>query len=78
MNREDIHREIDLARDKADIKWGERSLHLIADTNPFFALGILTEEVGEVARGLIERDIENAKAELIDVLQVATAWLEAL
>lgn len=39
---------------------------------------ILVEEVGEVARALLERDPESLKAELVDVAAVAVRWLEIL
>lgn len=42
------------------------------------ALTILVEEVGEVARALQEKDVENLKDELIQVAAVAVAWVEGI
>lgn len=42
---------------------------------PLFWHAILSEEVGEVARGILEGDHENVKEELIQVAAVAIAWL---
>lgn len=39
-------------------------------------IAILTEEVGEVARALLEVDPENLRDELIQVAAVAVRWLE--
>lgn len=41
-------------------------------------VAVLTEEVGEVARAVLEHDEEQLRAELIQVAAVAVAWLEAL
>lgn len=40
------------------------------------ALGVLTEEVGEVARAINEGDLSNLEVELIQVAAVASAWVE--
>lgn len=40
-------------------------------------LTILTEEVGEVARAVLNGDIANLHEELVQVAAVAVAWLEA-
>jgi hypothetical protein len=37
---------------------------------------VLSEEVGEIARAVLDRDDENLKTELIQVMAVAAAWLE--
>lgn len=42
-------------------------------------LAVLTEEVGEVARGLLDRAaLLDLKAELVQVAAVAVAWVEAI
>lgn len=42
-------------------------------------LAVLTEEVGEVAHGLLERAaLSDLKAELVQVAAVAVAWAEAI
>lgn len=57
-------------RDRQDAKWGNE--HLVAD--PHRWLPILTEEVGEVARDIMEGN--NVKKELTQVAAVAIGWLE--
>lgn len=52
-----------------------------APSNParvaaFEMLGILTEEVGEVARAIIERDDAGLTLELVQIAAVVVAWLE--
>jgi len=39
---------------------------------------ILAEEVGEVARAVLEHDRANLEDELYDVAQVVVAWLETI
>jgi NTP pyrophosphatase (non-canonical NTP hydrolase) len=41
-------------------------------------LAALTEEVGEVARAVHDGDVENLRAELVQVAGVALAWSVAL
>lgn len=43
-----------------------------------YKLPILTEEVGEVAKAICEKDADQLQTELIQVAAVAVAWLEAL
>lgn len=80
MKREDIFDGIDVARDVADAKWGSKSIPNRMDEQGYrYALAtILMEEVGEVARAILERDDENLADELFDVCQVAVAALEGL
>ena len=62
-------------RDRQDIKWGkatERNL----DKKTW--LTILTEEVGEVAESILERDDANYPVELVQVAAVCVAALEDL
>lgn len=40
-------------------------------------LTILVEEVGEVARAVLEKDLLNLEVELVQVAAVAVAWVEA-
>lgn len=69
---------VQLARYQADQKWGRATgsegpwLE-----NPGLGLTILMEEVGEIARAILERDTESVERELYDVAQVAVAWLES-
>lgn len=78
MRRDEIFAKINEARDRADEKHGPSTIPMVANQNPYFVNAILGEEVGEVARALLERDAQNLRDELVDVLQVCTAWLEAL
>jgi NTP pyrophosphatase (non-canonical NTP hydrolase) len=53
------------------------------ETSDFFALAILLEEVGEVARATLGRhgkvcDGQELESELIQVAAVTVAWLEKL
>jgi len=41
-------------------------------------LAVLLEEVGEVARALLERDRASLRVELTQVAAVSVAWLESL
>ena len=70
-------REIMRAREKADVKHGENSIEQLAADSPRW-LSILVEEVGEVAHELTYDATGSLRAELIDVLSVASAWLAAL
>lgn len=46
--------------------------------DPLLALAVLAEEFGEVARAVVEQDLEQAETELIQVAAVAVAWVEGL
>ncbi len=59
-------------RKAQDARWGPQTGN--ADT---VWMTILTEEVGEVAKAVLEREWE-LQDELIQVAAVAVAWLEAL
>jgi NTP pyrophosphatase (non-canonical NTP hydrolase) len=76
MNRVEVFNRVNLHREVMDRKWGDKSI--VAISQPHFVTTLLTEEVGEVARAVLEEDKENLKAELLDVIQIACAWLEAL
>lgn len=78
MNRLEVFNRINLAREAMDKRWGTGSIDKMAVEKPYLVVAILTEEVGEVARACLEKDGDNLKAELLDVLQICTAWLEAL
>lgn len=69
--------EVMRAREKADAKHGANSIEQIPADSPLW-LSILTEEVGEVAHELTYDATGSLRAELIDVLSVASAWLAAL
>jgi NTP pyrophosphatase (non-canonical NTP hydrolase) len=57
-------------RERQARKWGEQDHH------DLYWLGILTEEVGEAAKALIENDQPAAEAELVQCAAVLVAWLE--
>lgn len=56
-------------------KWGK--LHHSKD-NHFVAMSVLSEEVGEVARAILEKDLKNLEEELIQVAAVCVKWLQSL
>lgn len=58
-------------RVRQQAKWGEQN------HNAPMWYGILGEEVGEVARGFLEYDMENYREELVQVAAVAVAAVEA-
>ncbi len=62
-----IHEE----RQRQDREWGEQN------HDDLYWLGILTEEVGELAKAIIEGDCHGAK-ELVEVAAVAVQWLDAI
>lgn len=62
-------------RNRQDKKHGEGSMRRCTDN---IRLAIVTEEVGEVARAIIEGDGENLREELVQVAACAVAWLEAI
>lgn len=62
-------------RQRQDAAWGPADRRGYA---PETWLAVLTEEVGEVARAILERKPSDAAAELIQVAAVAIAALEAI
>ena len=72
-----IARIINDARQKAHAKHGDNSIEAIDATDPRW-LSILVEEVGEIAHALTY-DAKDTRVvdELVDVLAVASAWLDA-
>lgn len=69
--------EIVQARLAAHKKHGDQSIEAAAAGDPRW-LPILVEEVGEVAHELTYDAAGSVRAELIDVLAVASAWVDAL
>lgn len=65
-----IHKE----RVRQDAKWGPKNRLIIGDDSERHL--ILSEEVGEVAKAILEGD--DVEAELIQVAAVAVAWLEVI
>lgn len=81
--RLDIYHEIDVERTRQDEKFGWiGSASLLPGDNDWAKYAVLGEEVGEVARALLERSFgndttEHLETELIQVAAVAIAWVEA-
>jgi len=74
---EDIGREINRARQLAHEKHGDNSIEAIDPRDPRW-LSILVEEVGEAAHELTYDATGDLRAELIDVITVATAWVASI
>lgn len=70
MSQEVVLQEILEERARQDCKWGEQNHPAL------YWLGILVEEVGEVAKAIIER--RRYKEELIQTAAVCVGWLEAM
>lgn len=75
MIRKQIYDECTKHRIAMDHKYGKNSL---PNLNPSDQMVILMEEVGEMARAILERDRDQYKAEAKDVMQVIVAILEGL
>ncbi len=73
----DVFYEVFRARVKAHEKHGDQSIEATAARSSRW-LSILVEEVGEVAHELTYDAKGSLRAELIDVLAVASAWVDAL
>jgi hypothetical protein len=71
-SRDDIYYLIDEEKTSQDVKHGPM--------DPSFGdrLAILTEEVGEVAKAGLNRDLNNLIEELIQVAASAVKWLECV
>jgi NTP pyrophosphatase (non-canonical NTP hydrolase) len=73
-----IYREVVHARLKAHEKHGDNSIEREPADSPRW-LSILVEEIGEVANALTYDGPQgNLRAELVDVLAVAAAWVAAI
>jgi NTP pyrophosphatase (non-canonical NTP hydrolase) len=70
MNRVHIERGIE-----AEL-WLARRKHPEFARSHQDALAVLMEEVGEVARAILNADIDNLETELFQVAAVVTRWLE--
>ena len=69
---QNVLKEVLNERLNQEAKWGEQN-----HDNPLYVT-ILTEEVGEVAKAILEKDIQNLREELIQVAAVAVAMVECL
>jgi len=83
MNRRRIYRLITDERDRQRKKWnkphgwgrGDCSSLKVA---PIVKAAVLSEECGEVAKAVLEKDNASLKTELIQCAAVCVAWLESL
>jgi NTP pyrophosphatase (non-canonical NTP hydrolase) len=76
MNVE-LYGEVIAARKKAHAKHAENSIESV-DPASLQWVAILGEEFGEVCRALTYDGSTDLRAELIDVLAVASAWVDAI
>ena len=79
---EAIERVLD-ERDLQNVKWAGRHMWGVGDCSSGMVdtstkIAVLTEEVGEVARAYLERDLDGLRTELVQVAAVAVAILESL
>lgn len=73
-----VYQEVERARLKAHEKHGENSIEVEPADSPRW-LAILVEEIGEVANALTyDGPQDNLRAELVDVLAVASAWVASI
>lgn len=73
--RDFIFERISNHRDKIDKRYGRNGFAGLSNDK---RNTILAEEIGEVARAVLEGDRANLEDELIDVAQVVVAWLETI
>lgn len=84
MKRADIFAAIDAERLRQGEKWNKPHAWGIGDCSSSAVgssvkLMVLTEEVGEVARAVLDQhSIDALRRELVEVAAVAVAWAEAL
>ena len=83
MNRDEVFDAIDAERVRQGEKWSHWHRWGYGDCSQQGLLlpvkvAVLTEEVGEVARAVLDGDKDQLRAELVQVAAVAVAWLESL
>ena len=79
MKREDIIKEVIKERARQDQNWGSIPERTVTGLSEYECLSVLTEEVGECARGLNDRETTRRKEEeLIQVMASAMLWLEVM
>lgn len=67
----DVYFDLAQERDNQDAKWGIQNHGLLLWN------AILGEEVGEVSRAILEKDLANYRTELVQVAAVAIAAVES-
>lgn len=83
VTRSAIYAEVDAERGRQSAKWdrphpwgqGDCSS---SDVPDIVKAAVLAEECGEVARAVLDHDDVGLRAELVQVVAVGVAWLEAL
>lgn len=83
MTRDEIFAAIAAERARQHDKWGRAHSWGFGDcSSPDVAepvkAAVLAEEVGEVARAMLDGNREALRTELVQVAAVAVAWLESL
>lgn len=83
MNRSDVYDLIDTERNRQQAKWGGSHSWGEGDCSsdgldPVIKSVVMTEEVGEVARAVLDGDVAQLRSELVQVAAVAVAWIESL
>lgn len=81
--RKAIYRDIDDERERQRMTWGHahdwgRGDCASPDVDMMVKVAVLTEEVGEVARAVLDKDPANLRDELVQVAAVAIAILEGI
>ncbi len=82
--RNRIYEEITDERQRQHEKWASKPHDWgigdasSAGVEAITKVAVLTEEVGEVARAVLDLDDEQLRTELIHVAAVAVAWLEGM
>lgn len=79
VTRTEIFDRVRKERARQFAKFGTRDIRGLASKAPLVALAVLMEEVGEVAKSLIDSsDMTVDREELVQVAAVAIGWLEGL
>lgn len=66
-------------RDRQDVLWPEQAPgQRLAPPDPKTMLAVLTEEVGEVAKAILEADDDELRTELVQTAAVCVKWLELM
>lgn len=65
--------EVAEERRRQDVKWGKHRIH-----EPQHWIALMAEELGEVARGMLKVNLDNYRAELIQLAALAVAACESL
>jgi len=83
MTRDDIWQAILDERGRQVAKWAAPHAWGVGDcsspgVHPVVRSAVLSEEVGEVSRAVLDRDAVALRRELVQVAAVAVAWLEGL